>query len=90
MLPEFIWAVLDCPTYFAVYMNGELPMSFLGRMAARIEGPVIAGEEHVVIAWPVGVDGRKRHAGAAVLTADGACQAVARALMVEPRQGPPG
>ena len=24
VLPEFVWAVLDCPTYFAPYMDGEL------------------------------------------------------------------
>ena len=69
--PEFVWAVLDCPTYFAVYTDGELPMSFLGRMATRIDAPVTAGEQHVVIAWPIGVDGRKRHAGAAVLSGEG-------------------
>lgn len=85
VLPEFIWAVLDCPTYFAVYTDGDLPMSFLGRLAARIEGPAVAHEEHVVIAWPIGADGRKRHAGAAVLSADGDPVAVARALMIEPR-----
>lgn len=87
VLPEFIWAVLDCPTYFAIYTDGELPMSFLGRMGARIDAPVTAGEEHVVIAWPIGVEGRKRHAGAAVLSAKGVPLAVARALMIEPRGG---
>jgi hypothetical protein len=85
VLPEFVWAVLDCPTYFAVYTNGELPISFLGRMATQIDAPVIAGEEHVVIAWPTGVDGRKRHAAAAVLSSGGVPLAVARALMIEPR-----
>jgi hypothetical protein len=87
VLPELVWAVLDCPTYFAVYTGGELPMSFLGRMAAQIDAPVIAGEEHVVIAWPTAVDGRKRHAGAAVLSSEGVPLAVARALMIEPRGG---
>jgi hypothetical protein len=88
VLPEFIWSVLDCPTYFAVYTDGELPTSFLGQLAARVEGPVISGEEHVVIAWPIETDGRKRHAGAAVLSSDGAPLAVARALMIEPRDEP--
>jgi hypothetical protein len=88
--PEFLWAVMDCPTYFAVYRDGELPMSFLGRMAARVDAPVIAGEQHVVIAWPIEADGRKRHAGAAVLSADGSPRAVARALMIEPREGAAG
>jgi hypothetical protein len=90
VLPEFVWAVLDCPTYFAVYTDGELPLSFLGRLAARIDAPVAAGEEHVVIAWPVGAEGRKREAGAAVLSPEGTPLAVALALMIEPRGGPPG
>jgi hypothetical protein len=85
VLPEFVWAVLDCPTYFAVYPDEELPLSFLGRLAARIDAPVVAGEEHVVIAWPVGAEGRKRHAGAAVLSPEGTPVAIARALMIEPR-----
>jgi hypothetical protein len=87
--PEFIWAVMDCPTYFAVYRETR-PLSFLGRMTARIDAPIAAGEEHVVIAWPIEADGRKRHAGAAVLSSDGAPLAVARALMIEPREEPPG
>jgi hypothetical protein len=86
VLPEFVWAVLDCPTYFALYMNGDLPMSVLARLTARIDAPVVAGEEHVVIAWPIGTDGRKRHAGSAVLSPKGEFLAVARALLIEPRQ----
>jgi hypothetical protein len=87
VLPEFVWAVLDCPTYFAVYPDPDLPMSFLGRMTAQVEGPVAAGEEHVVVAWPIEIDGRKRLAGAALLSPDGAPLAVARVLMIEPRGG---
>ena len=85
--PEFVWAVMDCPTYFAVYPGSDLPMSFLGRMAARIDAPVTAGEEHVVIAWPISAEGRKRQAGAALLSGGGDVLAVARALMIEPREG---
>jgi hypothetical protein len=87
--PEFVWAVMDCPTYFALYTTEELPMSFLARMAARIDAPVLAGEEHVVTAWPISADGRKRHAGAAVLSGDGEVLAVARVLMIEPRESSP-
>ena len=86
--PEFVWAVLDCPTYFALYMDGEsLPMSVLARLTARIEAPVAAGEEHVVIAWPLELDGRKHHAGAAVLSADGRPLASAHALLIQAREG---
>ena len=85
VLPEFVWAVLDCPTYFALYMDGELPVSVLARLSARIDVPVAAGEEHVVIAWPMEADGRKRHAGSAVLSPEGDVLAVGRALLIEPR-----
>jgi hypothetical protein len=84
--PEFTWAVLDCPTYFALYQDGELPLSVLARITARIDGPIVAGEEHVVIAWPIETNGRKHHAGSAVLTTDGNLLAVARALLIEPRR----
>jgi hypothetical protein len=87
VFPEFVWAVLDCPTYYAVYMRGELPMSVLARLTARVDAPVVAGEEHVVIAWAMESDGRKRHAGSAVLASDGEAVAVAHALVMEPRAG---
>lgn len=83
--PEFVWAVLDCPTYFAAYMGEELPMSVLARLTARTDSRAIAGEEHMVIGWPIGADGRKRHAGSAVMSAEGEPIAVARALLIEPR-----
>ena len=85
MRPEFVWAVLDCPNFFAVYLGEDLRMSFLARLTAGLTGPVPAGEEHVVVSWPIGVDGRKRHSGSAVLSADGDTLALGRALMIEPR-----
>ncbi len=85
VLAEFVWAALDCPTYFALYPSGELPLSVLARLTARIDATVLAGEEHVITAWPLEAEGRKRHAGAAVLSADGETLAVAEALLIEPR-----
>jgi hypothetical protein len=82
--PEFVSAVLDCPTYFALY-DDPTTLSFLARLAVRIDGRVRAGAEHVVIAWPIGFDGRKHHAGAAVLDAEGHALAVARALLIAAR-----
>jgi len=85
--PEFVWAALDCPTYFALYRSGDLPLSVLARLTARIDAPVVADAEHVVIAWPLESHGRKRHAGAAVVSGAGETLAVARALLIEPREG---
>jgi hypothetical protein len=84
VLPEFLWAVLDCPTYFALYPDSN-PLSFLAQISARVEAPVKAGAEHVVVAWPIDRDGRKHHAGSAVLSAEGETLAVARALLIEAR-----
>ena len=84
--PEVVWGVLDCPTFFAAYgAQDELPIAVLARFSARVDGPILAGAEHVVIGWPIGIDGRKGHAGSAVLSADGETLAVARALMIELR-----
>ncbi len=55
------------------------------RQRAETPAPVRAGEEHVAIAWPIEIEGRKRLAGAAVLSAGGETRAVAEALMIEPR-----
>jgi hypothetical protein len=65
----------------------SLPERAGRRLTARIEAPIVAGEEPVVIAWPLETDGRKRHAGSAVLSAGGYVLAVARALLIEPRPG---
>ena len=83
--PEIVWGVLDCPTYFAAHIEAELSLSFLVRFAARIAAPVAAGREHVVIAWPVEAEGRKRRAGSAIVTAEGETLALADALLVEAR-----
>ena len=83
---ELIWAVLDCPTYFATHMEGEMSAAVLARISAEVLGPVEIGAEHVVIGWPIEVDGRKHHAGSAVFSAAGELLARARALMIEPRQ----
>jgi hypothetical protein len=87
VLPEFVWAVLDCPTYFASHMEEELSTSVLARLTARIDAPILAEEEYVVVAWPIETDGRKRHAGSALLSPDGETLAVASALLIEPRVG---
>jgi hypothetical protein len=40
-------------------------------MTAQVFTPPVIGEEHVVLSWSRGDDGRKRHAGSALFTADG-------------------
>jgi hypothetical protein len=78
--PEFVWAALDCPATFAAPELGVL-----ARFVVRIDAPVVAGHEHVVVGWPLGADGRKQHAGSAVFSARGELLASSRALLIVPR-----
>jgi hypothetical protein len=81
--PEFVWAALDCPTYWAVY--DRLVLGFLVRQQVDVEAPIVAGAQHVVLSWPLGVEGRKRSAGAALFDAGGRLLAHSEALLVEAR-----
>lgn len=78
---EFIWAALDCPTYWS--FGRERFAALLGRMTAEIRAPVPAEQAHTVIAWPVSSEGRKHRAGSALYTADGTLAAVAGTLWIE-------
>ena len=88
--PEFVWSVLDCPTYFGFYADSGPGLAMLGRFAVRRLGPVEMGEPHVITAWGIDRDGRKLLAGAALFTAEGELRACARATMIEIDQVPPG
>ncbi len=82
---EIVSAVLDCPTYFAAHIDDDLTISYLVRFAVRIDAPVRAEREHVVVSWPIEVAGRKRRAGSAVITSEGKTLALAEALLLQPR-----
>jgi hypothetical protein len=83
--PELVWAALDCPTSVPVANDpgsGDFRPIVLARLAVRIIAPVHAGRPHTIVSWPIEIDGRKRHAGAA-LHDDGNLLAVSRALWIE-------
>ncbi|MFQ5534486.1 MAG: PaaI family thioesterase [Sphingomonadales bacterium] len=67
--PEFLWAVLDCPGFFAVTAPDQAAV--LGTMTAHLERPVKAGARCIVIGWPTGRDGRKLYCGTALFTETG-------------------
>ena len=88
VLPEVMWAALDCPSGFAAGVGDTTMM--LGRMAARVLVRPRAGTAYCLVAWRGGpADGRKRPAGSAVLDVHGGVLAVARTIwMTIPRPGP--
>ena len=81
--PEFLWAALDCPGYFALVPDFR-PM-LLGSLAGQVESEVRIGEPCVVLAWRLSVEGRKHRAGTALYGADGRCVARAAATWIELR-----
>lgn len=82
---EIVWAVLDCPTVCAAFLESDAqPMAYLVRMNAELRRPVPTGREHVAVAWPTWRDGRKHRAGSAIFSASGELLALAEALMIEP------
>lgn len=82
--PEFVWAALDCTGAYATGVPGRGTV-VLGRLAARIDAVPEAGEECVVVGWPLGSEGRKHGAGTAVYSASGELLGLGRALWIEPR-----
>jgi hypothetical protein len=81
---EFVWAALDCPGAYAVQF-GERGNPVLGRLAARVEHLPHPGERCVVMAWPLGEEGRKLYAGTALFGEDGRTLGTARATWILPR-----
>lgn len=82
--PEIVWAAIDCPGAYAVGAEGRGDV-VLGRMTARIARTPDVGESCVVVAWPLGEDGRKLFAGTALFAEDGELLALARQVWILPR-----
>jgi hypothetical protein len=87
--PECVWAALDCPTSAPVANLVDGPPVLLARLTARIAHPVMVGRPHAIVSWPLEVEGRKRHAAAAVFDSKGRLLSASRALWIElkPRSG---
>ena len=80
--PEFIWAAMDCPTGFA----GGFPWAgklVTGRLAVTRSKLVRAAEPYIIMSWPLGWDGRKSHAAAALYSASGELCAQAKATWIK-------
>ena len=81
VLPEIVWAALDCPGYFACMGQKPRP-AVLGELHAEQLAPVKGDQPLVVFAWPLGVEGRKLFAGTAVANTAGEVLARARSTWI--------
>ena len=78
--PEFLHAALDCPGYFAV--EEAAGKAVLGRMTARVDQAVPAGQPLIVTGWAIATEGRKNHVGTALHDSGGALVACARSTWI--------
>lgn len=74
VMPLFTFAALDCPSAAGAIDAAGVSMTehvhVLARLTGQVLGAVRAGDPQVVVAWPLGAEGRKRHAGVAILSGD--------------------
>jgi len=82
--PQFMWAALDCPGYFAIAPDGRLAL--LAEHVARIERRLRIDEPAVAIGWRIGGEGRVHEAGTALFGEHDELVASARAVWIEPRR----
>ncbi len=83
---EVAWAALDCPAGIAWGMRlRDAPPMMTARIAACVDARIAIGAPHIVIGWPIARDGRKLHAGTAVLDAHGRVCARSRQLWLLPK-----
>ena len=78
---RFIWAALDCPSYFG--LGEPRPLALLARMQARIDRPIAPSERLRVTGWSLGRDGRKLHSATAMHDEAGELVALSRNLWIE-------
>lgn len=76
-----VWAALDCPGGWAGELSEARP-AVLGRLAVDLRRTPVVGEQLVLLGWPLEDHPKKFLSGSAVLDADGAVVAVAKATWV--------
>jgi hypothetical protein len=78
---ELVWAAFDCSQLWSLVAHAPADTTariVTAALATRIERPVVAGEPHVVVAWPIGGDERTWVAGAALFGPGGELCAAGR------------
>jgi hypothetical protein len=84
VLPEVVWASLDCPSWFGLMTFEQgVRWALLGQLSARVLRRPAIDEKCVAIGWSRGRDGRKLFGGAALFTDAGELLGHSEAIWVE-------
>jgi hypothetical protein len=92
VLDEIVWSALDCPSIWALVVaapSDSADQIVTGRLTVEVTGHIQAGRPHVVLAWPVGAEGRRLFAGAALFAEDGQLLALSQQTCVRVDRGVP-
>lgn len=81
VLPEFVWAALDCPSGFAAGIAPD-NIALLGKLALRHVAPVEIDRPCVITSWSLGSEGRKLYGASALFSEKGSLHAYAKAIWV--------
>lgn len=84
-----MWAGLDCPGAFASTFERPPVAAVLGRISGVIRRCVAVGDHCVVIAWPLGREGRKQQVGTAIAGPQGDICALGQATWFDVQLEPP-
>ncbi len=83
VLPEFVWAALDCPTAYACSSPAGMRHILLGRQAVEILRRPRVAEKCVIAAQELSHDGRKSYAAATLFGEGGEAIAHCKATWIE-------
>ena len=78
---RYIWAALDCPSYFGLLE--PRPLALLARLSGSVERQILPGERLSITAWELSRERRKHHSATVIRDESGKLVAAARALWVE-------
>lgn len=76
---ETVWAALDCPSFQPLAPVDDRP-HVLGTITARQDRPVRLDTDHVLLAWVLDGEGRRKTSASALVAPDGEVCARARAI----------
>ena len=82
LLPEIVWAALDCPGAWATMRETTSDPVVLGRMTAHLTAAVPTGATLVSYGWQLGTEGRKAYAGTAIADERGRVLGYARQVWI--------
>jgi hypothetical protein len=85
---RFMWAALDCPSWYGYAAFHEPVPILLGRLTAHVAAQPRAAEPCVVHGWLLAREGRKIRAASAVFDAQGKPLAWAEAIWIVLKSGP--